>query len=154
MTTLTQVCDFLSRRRVAVVGVSRNPQDFSRSVFREFADRGYDVVPVHPGVAEIEGRQCFGRIPEISPPVDAALLMTRPEVTDQVVRECAESGVTCVWMHRSGGPGAVSPAAVEFCEAHGISVVAGECPLMFLPEPAFPHRLHRLIRRITGRYPR
>ena len=154
MTSRSQISDFLSRRRLAVVDVSRNPRDFTRILFREFRKRGYDAIPVHPGVAEIEGCPCFARLSEISLPVDAALLLTRPEVTDQVVRDGAQAGVTRVWMHRATGPGAVSLQAVAFCQAKGMSVVAGECPLMFLPGAGLPHCLHRLFRRITGGLPR
>ena len=153
MTALAQICEFLSSRRVAVVGVSRNAHDFSRAVFREFVERGYDVVPVHPGVAEIEGRPCFARVGEITPPVEAALLLTTPQVTNEVVEDCAAAGVQRVWMHRATGVGAVSREAVAYCQAHGIHVVAGECPMMFFPDCGFVHRVHGFVRRITGRYP-
>ena len=153
MTTLAEVCDFLSRNRLAVVGVSRNPRDFSRSLFREFANRGYDVVPVHPGVAEIDGRPCFARVREISPPVEAAVLLTSPAVTNQVVQDCAEAGVRRVWMYRATGRGAVSPEAVDFCKSKGMTVVAGECPFLFFPSAGFPHSWHACWRKVTGRYP-
>ena len=55
--------------------------------------RGYDVVPVHPTLKQAEGRTCFARVQDVSPPVEAALLMTPPAVTEQVVRDCAEAGV-------------------------------------------------------------
>jgi predicted CoA-binding protein len=45
---------FLSCRRIAVLGVSRNPRDFSRSVLRAFVERGYDAVPVNPNGGEAE----------------------------------------------------------------------------------------------------
>ena len=148
MAVLAQVRDFLSRRRLAVVGVSRNPNDFSRSLFRELERRGYDLVPVNPGVAEMEGRRCFARVDEVSPPVEAALLLTPPALTGEVVRDCAKAGVASVWMYRT------APDAVSFCESQGILVVAGECPWMFLPDAGFPHRLHGFVRRIVGSYPR
>ena len=50
MALRARIDDFLSRKRLALVGVSRNPQDFTRSMFREFRRRGYDVVPVNPNV--------------------------------------------------------------------------------------------------------
>jgi predicted CoA-binding protein len=50
---------FLSQPRFAFVGLSRDEKDFSRYVFRELLKRGIDVVPVNPGVAELEGRRCF-----------------------------------------------------------------------------------------------
>ena len=80
--------------------------------------------------------------------------MTSPEVTDAVVADCAEAGVRRVWMYRATGTGAVNPMAVSFCHEHGIAVVAGECPFMYLPAAGGIHRFHGLIRKITGHYPR
>ncbi|PWU10066.1 MAG: CoA-binding protein [Terriglobia bacterium] len=148
------VQDFLARKRIAMVGVSRNAGDFSRTLFRELLRRGYDVVPVHPAVSEIDGRPCFSRLQSIFPPVEGALLLTTPDVTDKVVRDCVEAGIQRVWMHRSSGAGAVSPRAVEYCASQGVSVVAGECPFMFFAHPGFIHGLHGTIRKITGTYPR
>jgi predicted CoA-binding protein len=153
MSLRAQIDDFLSRKRIAVIGVSRNPADFSRSLFREFVLRGYDVVPVHPSAAEMEGKLCFTRLQNVAPPVEGALLLTAPEVTEQVVQDCAEAGITRVWMFRGGGRGAVSRQALAFCESKGMSVVAGECPFMFFPNNGLVHGLHAFIRKITGRYP-
>jgi len=52
MTTLQDIQSFLDLKRLAVVGVSRNPTDFTRVLFREFRNRGYDAVPVNPAVRE------------------------------------------------------------------------------------------------------
>ncbi len=79
--------------------------------------------------------------------------MTGPRITDQVVRDCAEAGIRRVWMHRGEGIGAVSRAAVEFCQKNGISVIDGQCPLMFLPQAVFFHRAHGFIKKLTGSYP-
>jgi uncharacterized protein len=153
MALRAQIDDFLGRKRLAVVGVSRNPQDFTRSMFREFRRRGYDVVPVNPNVRDVEGLACFARIQEITPPVEGALLLTSPALTDQVVHDCAEAGITRIWMHRGAGLGAVSRSAVEFCKAQGMAVVPGECPFMFFPNTGSVHRFHGFIKKITGRYP-
>jgi len=151
---MERVRDFLGQKRIAVVGVSREPKDFSRSLFRELRERGYDAVPVNPDAREIEGQPCFARIGDVQPPVDGALLMTSPAVTEKVVHDCADAGVRRVWMYRGGGPGAVAPAAVQFCESNGISVVPGECPFMFLPDTQWFHRFHGFVKKITGSYPR
>jgi len=153
MATMAQICEFFNSGRIALVGVSRNAKDFTRVLFREFLARGYDAVPVHPGVGDIEGHPCFARIQEITPPVEAALLLTAPQVTIEVVRDCAAAGVTRIWMYRGTGAGAVSREALAYCQANGIQVVAGECPMMFFPDAGFPHRFHGFLRRITGRYP-
>ncbi len=146
MTMRAQIDVFLSRKRLAIAGVSRNPKDFSRAVFREFVRRGYDVVAVNPNLEEVEGRPCFARMQEIAPAVEGAILMTPPALTARVVRDCAEAGIRHVWMHRGAGRGSVDPTAVEFCRAQGMEVIPGECPFMYLPDAGFPHGVHRFLR--------
>jgi predicted CoA-binding protein len=152
--SLETIEDFLAQKRIAMVGISRDAANFSVNLFEELCRRGYDIVPVNPNTAEVQGRRCFARVQDVQPPVEAVLLMTSPEVTETVVRDCAEVGVRKVWMFRAEGKGAVSRKAVAFCEERGIQVVPGECPFMFLPGAAGIHRFHGLIRKITGRYPR
>lgn len=151
--SLETINDFLAQKRIAMVGISREPKSFSRSLYEELVRRGYDVVPVNPHTREVLGRRCFARVQDIQPPVDAALLMTPPEITETVVIDCADAGIKRVWMYRAMGEGAVSAAAVEFCRDRGIQVVPGECPFMFFPHAGF-HRVHGFIRKITGGYPR
>lgn len=140
---------FLAQRRFAMIGVSRNPGDFSRTLLREFLNRGYDVIPVHPHRADMEGRLCVPSIAALEPPVDSVLLMTPPSVTEALVGDCAVAGVKRIWMYRAAGAGSVSKRAVEFCRANGMDVVPGECPMMFLPGAAWFHRLHGFVRRIS-----
>ena len=154
MTSMSVVAnDFLGQRRIALVGVSRDPRDLSRALFRELRGRGYDVVPVHPVLESVDGVRCARRLQELQPPVDGALLMTPPAATDDVVRDCAETGVRRVWMHRGAGRGSVSPAAVAYCREHGIAVVDGACPFMFLPQAGFVHRAHGFFARLFGHHP-
>ena len=152
-TTRADINDFLSCRRIALVGVSRNEKDFSRYLLRQLVARGYDVVPVNPAAKNVEGLMCFARVQDIRPGLDAALVMTAAKDTERVVRDCREAGITRVWMHRAGGQGAVSEAAVRFCRENKIRLVEGHCPLMFLPRAGFIHFVHGLVLKISGRYP-
>lgn len=151
---LETIDEFLAQKRVAMVGVSREPNHFSVTLFEELCRRGYDVIPVNPNASEVLGRRCFARVQDIEPSVEAALLMTSPAITDAVVKDCADAGIRRVWMYRAGGRGAVSPRAVQFCKERGIDVVPGQCPFMFWRDAGTGHRLHGFIRKITGRYPR
>ena len=150
---LAAIQRFLATDRFAMVGVSHAPAEFSRALWREFRSRDYDVVPVNPAAAEIDGQRCYARVQDIAPPVEAALLMTPASVTPEVVRDCAAAGVKLIWMYRAGGAGAVSKEALDFCAAQGVAVIPGECPFMFLEHSGWIHRAHGFVRRITGRYP-
>jgi uncharacterized protein len=152
--SLEIIQDFLAQKRIAMVGISRSPADFSVHVFKELCRRGYDMVPVNPQTKQLLRRKCYVCVQDIEPPVDAALLMTPPKTTEIAVRDCAEAGIHRVWMHRAGGTGAVSEEAVQFCQEHNIRVIPGECPLMFLPEGGSVHRFHGFLHKITGRYPK
>lgn len=153
-TTLSEVRNFLSLHRIAMVGVSRDAKDFSRTLFRDLCSKGYDMVPVNPATGELESKKCFARVQDIQPPVDGVLVMTPARDTESIVRDCAEAGIRSLWMYRAGGEGSVNPAAADFCRSQGIRLVEGYCPYMFLPRTPFFHRVHGFILKLTGGYPR
>lgn len=149
--TLDRARAFLATKRIAVVGVSRDEKDFSRVVFRELLRRGHDLVPVHPALAEVEGRRVWPTLSQIEPPVEAALVLTPPAATEAVVRDAIRAGVRKVWLHRGAGRGAGTPEALALCEANGIEVVHDLCPFMALPGAGLPHDVHGFFRRRFGR---
>jgi predicted CoA-binding protein len=153
MSSMAVIQDFLAQKRIAVVGVSHDPKDFSRALLRSMRQHGYDAVAVNPALNSADDAPCYARLGEVAPPVDGVLLMTSPAVTDELVQECAKLHIPRVWMYRAGGKGEVSAQAVQFCEEHGIAVVPGECPYMFLSGESWFHRLHGLIKKISGAYP-
>jgi predicted CoA-binding protein len=144
---------FLAQKRIAMIGISRDPKSFSAQLFQEFMRRRYEMIPVNPQGGVVAGKQCVVRVQDIKPPVEAAIVMTTPEVTEHVVRDCAEAGVWRIWMFRGAGKGSVSRKAVEFCREHGMQVIPGECPFMFFPHTEFFHRAHGFFRKMAGHYP-
>ncbi len=143
----------LGAKRVALVGASRSPEDFSRVVMRRLIEAGIDVVPVHPEAHLIEGRATARAVIDIEPPVEAVIVMVGARHAEAVLEDCAAAGVRRVWLHKGAGPGAVSDAAIARGEALGLELVPGECPLMWFGHPEWPHRVHRLFRRAAGHLP-
>ncbi len=153
VTVREQIDLFLAEKRLAIVGVSRSPTDFTRVMMREFVNRGYDVVPVNPAVDSLDGRPCFARVQDILPPVRAVLIMTPPKITEQVIRDCLQAGVKQVWFHKGVGPGAASAESIAYGREHGIGVIPGFCPFMFFEQTAWFHRGHAALLRLSGGYP-
>ncbi len=151
MNTQQLIPEFLDNKRFAMVGVSRNPKDFSRMLFKEFYTRGYEVLPVNPLATEIDGRICYAHISEIQQPIKAALLMTPKSGTLSLVQECVAHDVSFVWLYGISGAKDVEPEAVQFCLQQGIKYIAGYCPLMFLPSAAWYHRLHGCVWKMLGK---
>jgi len=137
---------FLANKRIAVTGVSRTPKDHgSNTVYKRLRDRGYEVFAVNPNADVVEGDPCYQDLKSIPGGVQAVVIGTRPEFAEDTVRECAELGITQVWMHRGPGAGSVSAVATAYGRQHGITVIDGGCPCMFGPTADFGHKVMRLV---------
>jgi predicted CoA-binding protein len=102
-----------------------------------------------------EGERCYPDVQSIPDGVDGVIVVTRPETTERIVRDCAAAGVRRVWMHQSLAKGSsVSPTAVKYCQDHGISVIAGACPMMYGPGADVGHRCMRWVLKLTGKLPK
>lgn len=138
--------EFLASKRIAVTGVSRRGREHgANTVFKRLRDRGYEVFAVNPAADEVEGAHSYHDLRGIPGGVDAVVIGTRPETGEATMRECADLGITHVWMHRGPGAGSVSASAVAFGREHGITVIDGGCPCMFDPTADFGHKLMRVI---------
>jgi predicted CoA-binding protein len=153
MTLQTKANGFLAQKRIAVVGVSSTKDDAANLIYRTLRERGYEVFAVNPKVDTVEGDPCFASVQAIPDGVEGAVIVTRPEVTAQVVRECAAAGVKQVWMHRGMG-NSVSDDAVAFCRENGIAVIPGACPMMYCEPVDFGHKCMRWVFGLVGRLPK
>ena len=149
MTTRASIDDFLKQRTIAVVGASRNKRKFGNTLLRELKAKGYEAIPVNPNSENIEGERCYPSLKALPVKVDGVAVVVPPHEAERIVREAADAGISRVWLQQ----GAESRDAIRFCEEHGISVVHGECMLMYAPPTAFPHRAHRFFRTLIGRMP-
>jgi len=152
-----KVSDFFAQKRIAVAGVSRKDSHHPAAnlIYRRFKTSGHDVFPVNPNMDNFEGERCYPDLESIPGGVDGVVIVTRPETTEAIVQTCCNAGVRRVWMHRSLAKGSsVSPAAVQFCHDHDISVIDGACPMMFGPGADFGHTCMRWMLKLTGGLPK
>ena len=146
---------FLTHRRIAVTGVSRQPQGHgSNVIYQRLRDRGYEVFAVNPNADQVEGDVCYPDLKSIPGGVDAVVIATRPETADQTMRECVDLGIRWVWMHRAFGEGSVSDRATGYGREHGVTVIDGGCPLMFEPTADPGHKVIRFVCTLTRKVPR
>ena len=120
------VKEFLRQKRFAVAGSFRNESKVAYRILRTLTSKGYTVIPVNPRLKEVDGLTCYPSIRDIPGAVDVVDLVTPAEVTEKIVRECKEKGITRVWMQ----PGAESRDAVRFCKENGIRVIYNLCVMM------------------------
>jgi len=151
------VKEFLAQKKIAVVGVSDRRDTGCNLAYRKFKAQGYRVFAVNPRISTYDGEPCYPDLKSLPVKPDAVFILANPGVTDTIVRECADLGVSHVWMHcmmgtRPGlaaGMSSVSPEAVRICREKGIAVIPGSCPNQFL-KPDFGHLMMRGLWRLFG----
>jgi predicted CoA-binding protein len=144
------VMDFVGQRSLAVVGVSRSGKKFGNTAYRELKAKGYRLTPVHPEAEMLEGDRCAKNLASLPAPVGGVLVILPPQQAEQVVQEAAAAGIKRIWLQQ----GAESPAAIRLAKSKGMSVVSGECILMFAEPAGFAHRAHRWIKGLFGGLPK
>ena len=147
---------FLALKRIAVAGVSRDGSAHAaaNAIYRRLKGEGREVFAVNPNLTEFEGDTCYPDLTSIPGGVAGVVIVTRPQITDEIVRQCGAAGVGHVWMHASSTKGSsVSPAAVDHCRQAGIEVIAGACPMMYGANVDFGHKCMRWMLKRSGGLP-
>jgi uncharacterized protein len=143
------VHDIMSQRVFALVGASRSGKKFGNAILRDLKAKGLKVFPVHPQAESIEGERCYPDFKSLPEKPGAVIVCVPPTQTEKVVKETFEAGITRVWLQQ----GAVSDAALKFCESHEVTTVHGQCILMFAEPVQSIHGFHRWIWKLIGKYP-
>lgn len=119
-----------SVKTVALVGASNNPVRPSYFVMKYLLDKGYEVIPVNPGLAgqEILGRRVYAALRDIPQPVDMVDIFRNSEaagpITDEALKLAPKPRV--IWMQLS----VRNDEAAARAEAAGLQVVMNRCPKM------------------------
>jgi len=137
------IAEFLQGRRLAVAGVSRDRAQPANAIFRRLKASGHEVLAINPKASEVEGVPCYRDLGAVPGPIDGVMIVTTPQASLAIVRQCADLGIRRVWFHRSIGEGSVSDEAVKECMARGIDAIVGGCPLMFCEPVDFGHKCMR-----------
>ncbi len=117
-------------KRIALVGASNKPGRASYGVMRFLLAKGFDVVPVNPGLA---GQELFGRLVVASlqeaGPLDMVDLFRNAADVGPPVAEALRLGAKTIWMQL----GVVNEEVAEAARAAGLTVVMDRCPAIEMP---------------------
>lgn len=111
-------------RRVAVIGLSRDPKKAARRVPSYLAAKGYDVIPVNPYADRILGRKVYPKLEEVPGPLDLVVIFRPSAVAGPFVEQAmAREDEPAIWLQT----GIRSDAEVEAARATGRLVVQDLC---------------------------
>ncbi|MCF4129787.1 CoA-binding protein [Methylobacterium sp. SyP6R] len=115
-------------RSIALVGASANPARPSWIVTKYLLERGYQVIPVNPGLAgtELLGRPVVARLADLAQPVDMVEIFRNSEAAGPLVDEALalDPLPRVIWMQL----GVRNDEAAARAEARGVTVVMNRCP--------------------------
>ncbi|QOK28444.1 CoA-binding protein [Cytobacillus oceanisediminis] len=110
-------------KRIAVVGLSGNPERTSYMVSEAMQKAGYEIIPVNPAVEEVLGVKAVASLKEIEGHVDIVNVFRRSEFLPEIAREFAEIDADIFWAQL----GVANQEAYDFLKEKGCTVIMDRC---------------------------
>ncbi|MDP1622629.1 MAG: CoA-binding protein [Bacteroidales bacterium] len=148
--TKASIDSFLSIRKVAIAGVSRNPKKFGHIVFKQLMEKGFEVYPINRDTDNITGIPCFHSVSALPLNVHSLVIITPKKHTRDIVAEAISKGIDNIWIQQMSD----TPEAIELTRSHPVNLITRECILMHTDPVTGIHKFHRNIKKLFGLYPR
>ena len=110
-------------KRIAVVGLSDNPERDSYEIASFLNEKGYEVIPVNPTVDSVLGLKAVANLADIEGHVDIVNVFRRSEFLYGVAEETVKIGATVFWAQL----GLVNEEAYDLLRENGITSVMDRC---------------------------
>jgi len=137
---------FVSSKRIAVVGMSRSGKKFGNMAAKELKAKGYEIYPVHPEAVEIDGFTCSPNLQSLTGKIDGVWISIPPKNVSPVLEEAAQIGLKNIWLQQ----GAWSAEVQQTIDQLNLPVVTKKCIMMYAPPVKSVHKFHRTIVGIFG----
>ena len=128
---LDYITDILREvKTVALVGASNNEVRPSFLVMKYLLEKGYQVIPINPGLAgkKLLGQEVYASLAEVPVAIDMIDIFRNSEAAAVITNEALalEAKPKVIWMQL----GVRNDAAASIAEAQGLKVVMNRCPKM------------------------
>ena len=110
-------------KKIAVVGLSDNPDRTSYMVSKAMQDNGYEIIPVNPAVKEVLGVKAIGSIKELNEHVDIVNVFRRSEFVMDLAKDFLEIDADVFWTQLD----VIDEEAFQMLKEHGRKVIMDRC---------------------------
>ena len=115
-------------KTIAMVGASAKDNRPSYFAFKYLMERGYNMIPINPGLAgkELLGQKIYGRLSDVPEPIDMVDIFRNSQAAAGIVEEALalQPLPKVIWMQLT----VRNDAAAASAEAAGLKVVMNRCP--------------------------
>jgi uncharacterized protein len=110
------------KRSIAVIGASPDRSKYGNRAVRAYLRQGWDVFPVHPKAAEIEGLTAYHSVVDVPlPSLDRISIYLPPEIGLSLLPEIARKPAGEIWLN----PGSESDAVIAKGQELGLPIIVG-----------------------------
>ena len=106
-------------KTIAIIGASTDRQKFGNKAVRAFRQQGYEVYPVNPKEAQIEGLPAFKSVRDVPIRPQMISVYLPPPVLLKLLPDIAARGCDELWLN----PGTDSDEVLAASERLGLNVV-------------------------------
>lgn len=110
-------------KRIAIVGISDNPERASHGITRFLTGRGFDVVGVNPSLDEMLGLKVYPSLADVPGPVDVVDVFRRSDAVPAIIEAAINRGDRAVWLQE----GVEHAEAAERGRHAGLDVIENRC---------------------------
>ena len=120
------IARMLAAKRIAIVGLSDDPERTSNHVGAYLQSAGFRIVPVNPNCKVALGEKCLASLAELKEPPDVVLVFRRSEYTPAVAEEAAKVKAKGLWLQ----VGIRNAEAKRVAENSGLDYVEDRCMMV------------------------
>ena len=120
-----EIKNFLSLKKVAVIGMSRTESKAAHFVPKYLSENGFDIIPINPNSNEILNRKCYKEITEVDGEIDIVDVFRPSEDVLPFVKDAIKKNPKVIWLQE----GIHNEEAENLAREHGIDVVFNRCML-------------------------
>jgi len=114
---------------VAIIGASSDRAKFGNRALRAFRRQGYNVIPINPNEAQVEGLKTYRSVLDVPGPIDMATFYVPPDVGQKVMAEVAQKHIPEVWLN----PGSESDELIRTARALNVEPILA-CSILGIGE--------------------
>ncbi|MFC2137589.1 CoA-binding protein [Bacteroidota bacterium] len=150
MITKQMINDFLTPKKMAIAGVSRNPKKFGYQVYQELLKKDFQILPINPKADKIGDAQCYKDVTSLPDGTENLYIVTPKSNTTDIVKQAIDKKIKRIWVQQMSD----NPEAIQLAQNSDIELIYKKCILMFAEPVNGPHKFHRFFAKIFGRLPK
>lgn len=120
-----QIKEILLLKKVAVVGMSQNPQKDAHQVPKYLAENNYDIIPVNPHAKEILGKKSYSKISDVPESIDIVDVFRPSDQVFPIIQDAITKKPKVIWLQE----GIHNEEAEQLAQNAGIKVIFNRCML-------------------------